>query len=61
MGVFELRNQIVHNRKEVNMSNTKLSSLCDNTLSFLEAAIFVAQPRFMKDVIPILGSRAPLR
>jgi hypothetical protein len=61
MEMFELRNQIVHNMKEVELSKTILSSNCDNTMNFLEAAIFIADPVFINDVISQLKSNRPFR
>jgi hypothetical protein len=61
MEMFELRNQIVHNMKEVELSQTMLSSNCENTMNFLEAAIFVADPTWRNEVINQLLSKKPLR
>lgn len=61
MEMFELRNQIVHNMKEVELSKVILSSNCDNTMNFLEAAIFIVDPMFRKDVLPQLKSKKQLR
>jgi hypothetical protein len=49
--MFELRNEIVHNLKDVELSHLILSSNCDNTINFLEAAVFIADPTFREDVI----------
>jgi hypothetical protein len=49
--MFELRTDVVHEMKEINMPDSKLFSLCDNTMNFLEASIFICEPQFRKDVI----------
>ena len=60
MEMFELRNEIVHNMKEVKLSKIILSSNCDNTMNFLEATIFIADPQFINDVISQLQSNRPI-
>ena len=59
--MFELRHRIVHNLKHVDLSNTILTSNCDNTVSFLEAAEFIFDPKFKMDVISQLESKKRLR
>lgn len=61
MDMFELRHKIVHNVKDVDLSNTILTSNCDNVVNFLEAAIFIVDPVFRKDVIYQLKSKKRLK
>jgi hypothetical protein len=60
MEMFGLRNQIVHEMKDVDLSKTILSSNCDNTMNFIDASIFIVDPTFRDDVISQLGSNKPL-
>ncbi len=46
MRILEIRNEILHGMANVSLSKTRIFSFCDNTLSFLEAAIAVC---FMDD------------
>jgi hypothetical protein len=43
--------------ENINLSYLILSSNCDNTINFLEAAIFVADPTYRRDVIKQLKSK----
>jgi hypothetical protein len=61
MDMFELRHKIVHNVKDVDLSNTILTSNCDNVVNFLEAAIFIVDPVFRRDVIYQLKSKKRLK
>lgn len=54
--IFELRTEVVHDMKQVDLSDRRLKSYCDNTIIFLSAAIFIVDPRFRDDVIQLLQS-----
>lgn len=57
MEMFESRTKIVHEMENINLSYLILSSNCDNTINFLEAAIFVTDPTYRSDVIKQLKSK----
>jgi hypothetical protein len=61
MEMFELRTKIVHEMEGVNLSHSILSSNCDNTINFLEAAIFIVDPTHTDDVINQLQSKTRLK
>jgi hypothetical protein len=44
INIFELRTEVVHDMKEIDMSDRRLKSCCNNTMTFLSAAIFVVDP-----------------
>jgi hypothetical protein len=46
MRLLEIRNETIHGMANVSLSKTRVFSFCDNTLSFLEAAIAIC---FMDD------------
>jgi hypothetical protein len=54
--MFDIRTGIVHDMDEVTISDDKLFSLADNTLNFLEAAIFIVELQFRKEVIDRIQS-----
>jgi hypothetical protein len=59
--MFELRHRIVHNMREVDLSDITLTSNCDNTINFLEAAIFIVDPMHRTDAISQLKSKRRIR
>jgi hypothetical protein len=44
--IFDLRHEIVHGMKDVNLSIRKFSSLVDNTINSLDAASWICDPEF---------------
>jgi hypothetical protein len=54
INIFELRTAVVHEMKEIDISDRRLKEYCNNTMTFLSAAIFVVDPMQRDDVIHLL-------
>jgi hypothetical protein len=46
--MFDLRDDVTHEMKDVELSRTELLSLADNTMNFLDAASWICHPDFIK-------------
>lgn len=59
--MFELRHKIIHEMNEAFIPIGKLASMCDSTMSFLDAADFILSIDHRKDVLERLESEITLR
>jgi hypothetical protein len=59
--MFDVRTEIVHELGDIRFSDSKLFSLCDNTMNFLDATDFICNPEFKQHVIDRLKSDKTLR
>jgi len=61
LNMFELRNKIIHEIEFNKLSYSKIASICDNTMNFLDATVFIFEPQFRTSVIDRLESKKTLR
>ena len=59
--MFKLRHELIHEMEYTRLSYHKIASMCDNTMNFLDATMFIFQPEFREDVIDRLKSNKALR
>lgn len=59
--MFNQRHELIHEMKYRKLSYHKIATICDNTMNFLDATMFIFQPDFRVDVIDRLRSNKTLR
>jgi hypothetical protein len=58
---FELRRKIIHEMEFKKLSYHRIATICDNTMNFLDATVFIFEPQFRDSVIDRLKSKKTLR
>jgi hypothetical protein len=61
VNMFELRHKIIHEMNEDIIPLSKLASMCDSTMNFIDAADFILSLEHRESVLERLGSKITLR